>query len=948
MGVVAAVAAMSCGIAQGSPQDKAVFFPGSITGGVSQDSGARLMDPAVFDFDGDGIDDMVFGAPGMSPNGIASAGSVYIISGKKGLELKGKRETSLKADVDWRFDGHTPNGQLGMSLYTGDFNGDGKTDLAVAQPGRRGSIFIIYGGKKLEKGIYDIAQQGVSDVSFTGPEQSVHFGISGCVGDFNGDGLDDLALSSIASNPNDGNNSSRMTIVPMRGHWEKRQYDLSGKFNGKTVLSRPVSAATRVVHTCAAGDFNDDGIVDIALGMPFDSHNREASTGSVTIIHSPYKYHGTTIDLGKVDSKLGYRIYGDQAGAQFGHALAAADFTGDGRTDLAVSAPDRLISGPQNEGMVYIIDGNALPYSGETQSPDWLSLRGNGGKFGYRLSVSDINADKRPDLVVSSPWAGQLEDGALSIWFGSPHFSESVKRQAKADIEITGSDFMGFGIGAAFGDFNGDGKQDALIRTTADPQGRPSTGAMAVLADIAQMPRASTLGEDFLTIAAPAQGGGLSAHVRRIEIAQTPYDAWLSPRGMGNRSVLCLVKEQREDVIDAGISGACDIQIIGPENETISDYAITLSPARKPRLTIALPRMRVKNSTGIVAVMDLPEDLSSPLALNLNEKTLASNAQVYHLDAEAESGLGTRIEWHDVDGDGLDDLLIGAPGRMIDTDKAGSLFIVKGSAKKANGFYSLTDKSVIEYDGFLDEQIGAQWLVADFNGDGQKDIAVMAKPTAFLGEEAQGRVYIIFSAMQKSANKHAIRTPETGALQIVAQSQTALEIVPQAVDLNGDGLEDLVLVSPDYRAGLQKEGAVYGIYGNRGLKAGILDLSNSALAGFMMTASRNEKLRSVSFFERNGTMRMLVTSSEITFATVSHLNGYEAPADGIFSGVHTTGQMPKFLQTVTFPNPAQWLVRDDAHALYGDLWILEPYEGARMSGQGIARKVRLETKADKR
>ena len=142
----------------------------------------------------------------------------------------------------------------------------------------------------------------------------------------------------------------------MRSRWEKKSYSMSNKLNGKTVLSRPLSGNARVVHACAAADFNDDGLTDIALGMPLDSYQKQKASGSVTVIYQPYKYNGTTIDLGKLDSKHGIRINGNQTNAQFGYALAAGDVTGDGRADLIVSAPNRLVSGPNPEGAVYVLD----------------------------------------------------------------------------------------------------------------------------------------------------------------------------------------------------------------------------------------------------------------------------------------------------------------------------------------------------------------------------------------------------------------------------------------------------------------------------------------------------------------------------------------------------------------------------------------------------------------
>ena len=255
-----------------------VLEQGRVIGGNGADSGARLMDPVIIDFDGDGIDDLVFGAPGYTPNGMNRAGSFYVILGRKDFSFDSLRDMTYWSQFDYRFDGHTPNGQLGMTLYTGDFNGDGKLDIAVAEPGQFGSVYIFYGGKSRDRGIHSIDDENNgADLAFVGNELGSHFGIAGCVGDFNHDGIDDLALSSISKNSTYGTNASIVTIIPMRSRWEKKSYSMSNKLNGKTVLSRSLSGNARVVHACAAADFNDDGLTDIALGMPLDSYQKTKS-----------------------------------------------------------------------------------------------------------------------------------------------------------------------------------------------------------------------------------------------------------------------------------------------------------------------------------------------------------------------------------------------------------------------------------------------------------------------------------------------------------------------------------------------------------------------------------------------------------------------------------------------------------------------------------------------
>ena len=914
---------------------------GHIYGGNSIVSGARMMDPVVMDFDGDGVDDIVFGTPGMSPNGVSSAGSIYVILGQKDRDLTGRLDSTGWRSFDYRFDGHTRNGQLGLMLATGDFNGDGKVDFAAAEPGQTGAVYVFYGGKKREKGIYDVRQSGASDVSFVTSEANSNLGVSMCVGDFNHDGIDDLALAHVARNNNTASNASLVTMLTMRKEWDKQTYDIGGKIYGKTVISRPVSGNIRVVHSCAAGDFNDDGLMDIALGMPLDSYQGQKGAGSVTLIYQPFKYNGTVIDIGKVDEKTGIRISGDQANAQFGYSLAAADFTGDGRDDLAISAPERLVNGPDNEGAIYIMDNNERPEVSGSQ-PKMLQITGKGGSFGFRLKAEDVNGDKRQDLVVMAPKSGRQGDGSVSAWLGGPHFVESLEQSGRADIEVDGAEFMNFGLGASFGDFNGDGKVDGVVRVGADPLNRDFTGTLVVLGNIAEYPALSTISENFFTILAPSQGGGLSASPKRVKYGDKTYQAWFSPMGAGNRSIICLIDESKSGTSNIALAStdSCDIQILGPEKYEISDFSITTSPLGKSLLSIGVPDMPVKTGTGFVAVIQLPDDLSKPLALNLNENTLASSARTYYLSNEDNGGLGGKIEWRDLDGDGYEDLIIGASKRMVDSDMSGSVFIVKGKAEQSTGLFDLNETDSIRFEGFMDEQFGSQWQILDMNQDGELDLAVRAAHAVDASGEEYATIYVIYSVGHKSDKIYGVKSPELGALRILSpQNYAGLDIIPQSVDINGDGYNDLVLLSPDYRAGLQRQGKVIVVYASGDFKGGELKLSSESHIGFSFSPGRNERIVDTRFVKMPSAMNFVVVTSDLVTGLNHTLSSFVDRDANIFHGQYVASQLKRTISDARMPIPTRLIVIPNDGEQQDEFWLLFPYDGMSQSGQGVARKV---------
>ena len=915
--------------------------PGRVIGGNSMESGARLMDPVLVDIDGDGLEDLVFGAPGASPNGVQSAGSVYVIRGKKEMPLEGRKDVTDWLSFDYRFDGHTPNGMLGMNILTGDFNGDGFKDIAVSAPGAKGAVYVIYGGQAREKGIYDIDQKGASAVSFVSSENGSSLGIQGCVGDFNRDGIDDLAVAQVVYNPNLANNSSQIVMLTMRREWDKASYDVGSKLYGKTMLTRPVSSHIRVVHSCAVGDFNDDGIADIALGMPLDASQGSKASGSVTVVYQPYKYIGTNVDLSQVDEKVGIRISGSQAGAQYGYSLAAGDFTGDGRDDLAVSAPGRLVKGPKSEGAVYVIDANYWPEK-SCEQPNSLQITGKGGQFGYRIQSADVNGDRRPDLVIAAPGAGNLNAGTMSVYLGGQHFVEMLEGSGRADIEVAGGDFMNFGLGSAFGDLNGDDKFDAVVRIGADPFHRQQTGAFAVISNFSELPQSSALSDNFMTVLAPSKGGGLQADIHRVRYRDKDYRAWFSPKGMRGRSLICLMEEGRALDGDYAIASPenCDIQIVGPAGYQISDFTFSKSPAGKPQLTIAVPDMPVQKAVGFVAVIPLPDEITQPLVLNLTETTLKTEAQTFVLSNEAPSMLGAKLEWYDLNQDGYDDLIIGAPKRRIDLDVSGSVFIVMGKSERKPGYHELTGRDVIQYEGFMNEEFGDDWQILDFNLDRRPDLFVHAAHTPDASGEERSTIYGIYSAGGRVPKSYSVKSPDIATIRISApQNRSGLRIIHQSADVNLDGHDDLMLISPEYRAGLQKQGAVFAIFSDAEHKSGDMPLSDESHIGFSFTPGRNERLVDARFVWNAGVRQFLVVARDLATGLNSTVNVFVDTDDRPFFGAYTASKLVRRLSESRIPKPLELILLQDPEHQQDELWFVFPYDGLTQSGQGIAQKV---------
>ncbi|MEH2023985.1 beta strand repeat-containing protein [Nostoc sp.] len=195
-----------------------------INGIAAGDSSGRSVSNAG-DINGDGIDDLIIGAFGASPNGISGAGQSYVVFGEKNIGSGGSLNLSDLNGTNGFFINGIAAGDLSGSSVSngGDINGDGIDDLIIgayrADPNgisNAGQSYVVFGGRNLGSGgslnLSDL--NGTNGFFINGIAVSDYSGNSvSNGGDINGDGIDDLIIGASSASPNGISRAGQSYVV---------------------------------------------------------------------------------------------------------------------------------------------------------------------------------------------------------------------------------------------------------------------------------------------------------------------------------------------------------------------------------------------------------------------------------------------------------------------------------------------------------------------------------------------------------------------------------------------------------------------------------------------------------------------------------------------------------------------------------------------------------------
>jgi hypothetical protein len=443
------------------------------------------------DFNGDGFADLAIGAPSEDVNPATNAGGVNIIYGTAvGLSATGNQfwtqnslgilDTAESAD------------RFGAALAAGDFNGDGYADLAIGVPFEdvgtvldAGGVHVLYGSASRLSAtgnqFWTQDSSGILGTAGTGD----WFGAALAVGDFNRDGFADLVIGVPTEQLVGGVNVFYGTATGLTAArnqlWTQ---DSAGVLETGAGFDRFGAAL-------ATGDFNRDSFTDLAIGVPRESVSTGgtgAVAGGVNVLYGSAS--GLSPTGNQFWSQNSPGILGTlEAQDNFGAALAAGDFNGDGYADLAIGVPNEDVGTVSNAGGVNVLYGSAIGLSA-TGNQFWtqnsvgiLDIAEQDDEFGSALAAANFGGSGQADLAIGVPGEhlglATARAGGVHVLYGSAsRLSASGNQfwtQNSSGIPDTAEAADGLGSALSAANFGKSAHADLAIGVPGeDLQGTPS------------------------------------------------------------------------------------------------------------------------------------------------------------------------------------------------------------------------------------------------------------------------------------------------------------------------------------------------------------------------------------------------------------------------------------------------------------------------------------------
>ncbi|MGP4048327.1 FG-GAP-like repeat-containing protein [Streptomyces sp. 2A115] len=352
-------------------------------------------------------------------------------------------------------------GSAAPSGLSGDFNGDGYRDLAIAAPIAKvssrsgaGYVAVVYGtASGLDTSKRQVISQATDGIPGT-PESGDYFGDRLTTGDLDGDGYTDLVVGVHAEHIGSTDESGAITVV----------WGGADGLRTATDISSPLPEnRNELGWDVAVGDFDGDGATDLAAAnLAFPELN---------------VFKGPISRTGKAAALVGIDTY-DQTGINT-DKIVAGNVNGDGATDLLVMGQQEITGGYRTRSVLYTGSATGLK-------------PGSKAAGGYAATIADVDKDGYGDIVTGNFMEKSTDEpngglgGTITVTYGAAG-GLSTRTPVRINQDTTGvpgtaekNDAFGWSLSA--GDVNGDGYADIAVGASNETLGSARwAGSVVVL-----------------------------------------------------------------------------------------------------------------------------------------------------------------------------------------------------------------------------------------------------------------------------------------------------------------------------------------------------------------------------------------------------------------------------------------------------------------------------------
>jgi len=870
----------------------------SIMGAESSDSLSRV---AVGDFNGDGKEDILLGAPQADGpfNGRPDAGEAYVIFGSS--NLPGTKDLHLGQQNLWILGGGSGD-KLGSWVAAGNVNGDSYDDIIVGAPeadgpanarSSAGEAYVIFGSASLG-GTVDIAasQQGLT---IFGAESGDRLGSSLATGDVNDDSVEDLIVGAPnADGPLNARGDAGEVYVVFGWSLLSGSRDMSLGQQNLTVLGAGFYSADYLGTAIAAADVSGDGVDDLVLGAPWAdvASDYRQNTGEAFVLFGSSGLSGTR-DLRQGEQD--FTVVGN--GGSLGAALATGDLNSDGKQDIVVGAPS--LDYYYQLGAAYVVYGPVALRGGADISLNSQDVTIAGASYydqlGTSVAVGDVTGDGVDDAILGAPFSerriqlNRTDGGQAYAILGSPTlYGTRQITQNQQNISVYPTEKNdNLASSVAVGDVNGDTIADIVVaapgadgpsntrssagevyvifgRTTfptdSDGDGVPNYGLDGIPGNgdddncsLQWNPdQTNTDGDGLGNACDPDDDDDGFSDTDELVADSNPLSAFSTPE-LYSRSGACT--DGLDNDLDSYVDGAdpgCavppkiidlagsnpDVTVLGDEmSDTISKVAVgDFNGDTVKDLLMGAPTADgpgdARDSGGEAYVI-----LGSPSLSGVKDMRRAER-QLIIFGANRGDQLGFAVAAGDINGDDIDDILVGAPyadGPLNARSDAGEAYVIFGSPTLGGAVdIAANQQNLTIYGQEASDLLGYSLAGGDVNGDGDDDVIVGAiyADGPLNSRGYAGEAYVIAGSTTISGSRDIALGEQNltvygaGWPMGWCSSSDQLGFAVAASDVSGDSIDDIVLAAPygdSVPNGTCDDVGAYVIFGATGL-SGTKDL----------------------------------------------------------------------------------------------------------------------------